>query len=228
MKLSQSVTETLCTLQVRQQQRKRVGKKAKYLVQLWRRLEKLMRSRHFKVWQYFSQQVDRSCCLLHLWVRDIYLINSWPFFDASPAGTAERCWPLPLSNVDFIRENVICFFNSISPSWKILYLCEWRSRRGQRRISGFVAYLTLTFLLEMLSLGPVSYLITDSQGHNENMHWNYIYVVTCALSWPLISSLSVIWADRCSYRKNIIVEYHTNIVLHESTESTHKQTPTET
>lgn len=152
MKLSQSVKETLCTLEVRQQQWKRVGKKVKYLVRLWRRLEKLMRSRHFKVWQYFSQQVDRSCCLPHLWVRDIYLINSWPFLMRRPQ-------ELP-SDTDHSHSAMSTSLGKMSSAILIWYLFRGRystcvtegQGESSGRIIGFVAYLTPAFLLEMLSL----------------------------------------------------------------------------
>lgn len=75
LKQKQSDTQTLLLTK----DKKEWGEKTKYLVLLWRRLDKLMRSRHCEVWQYFSQQVERICCLLRFWERDIYLINSWPF-----------------------------------------------------------------------------------------------------------------------------------------------------
>lgn len=75
LKQKQSDTQTLLLTK----DKKEWGEKTKYRVLLWRRLDKLMRSRHCEVWQYFSQQVERSCCLLRFWERDIYLINSWPF-----------------------------------------------------------------------------------------------------------------------------------------------------
>lgn len=152
-----------------------------------RHLEKLMRSRQHRVWQYFLQQVERSRHWPHLQVHDIYLINSWLLW------TCPWKWP---SNTDhsqsglgFIRGNVIFYLNALYPSCHecmfacCSYMLVWGSGQGLWWIVDFMATLWLMPAWQMAKVRKnLNLIIRSCHCWNEIMKHEQD-VMSCTLVW---------------------------------------------